>query len=210
MTLSLLFFYLFATVTIGAALMVITARNPVHAVLFLILAFVNSAGIFMLAGAEFLALLLIVVYVGAVAVLFLFVVMMLDVDFAELRAGYMDYLPIGGVIGLIVLAELLIVLGGWATLPNIANGTQPIPDMNKVSNIQALGDILYTQYVFYFQIAGMILLVAMIGAIVLTLRHKEKVLRQDIATQVARSPATAIEIKTDVEPGQGLKTKVGS
>lgn len=210
MTLSLLFFYLFATVTIGAALMVITARNPVHAVLFLILAFVNSAGIFMLAGAEFLALLLIVVYVGAVAVLFLFVVMMLDVDFAELRAGYMDYLPIGGVIGLIVLAELLIVLGGWTTLPNIANGTQPIPDMNKVSNIQALGDILYTQYVFYFQIAGMILLVAMIGAIVLTLRHKEKVLRQDIATQVARSPATAIEIKTDVEPGQGLKTKVGS
>jgi NADH-quinone oxidoreductase subunit J len=205
MILTALFFYLFATVTIGAAFMVITARNPVHAVLFLILAFVNSAGLFMLAGAEFLALLLIVVYVGAVAVLFLFVVMMLDVDFAELRAGYMDYLPVGGVIGLIVLAELLLVVGSWVVAPSaIGEPVQPIPDMNTVSNIQALGDILYTRYIFFFQIAGMVLLVAMIGAIVLTLHHKENVRRQNIGVQVARNPATAIEIIKNVEPGQGL------
>ena len=205
MILTAIFFYLFATVTIGAAFMVITARNPVHAVLFLILAFVNSAGLFMLAGAEFLALLLIVVYVGAVAVLFLFVVMMLDVDFAELRAGYLDYLPVGGVIGLIVLAELLLVLGSWVVAPGaIGEPVQPIPDMDKISNIQALGDILYTRYIFFFQIAGMVLLVAMVGAIVLTLHHKEKVKRQNIGVQVARNPATAIEIKQNVKPGQGL------
>ena len=205
MTLTAIFFYLFATVVIGSAFMVITAKNPVHAVLFLILTFVNAAGLFMLAGAEFLALLLIVVYVGAVAVLFLFVVMMLDVDFAELRAGYLDYLPIGGVIGLIMLAELLMVLGSWIAAPGAASEpVVPIPDMDKIANIQALGDVLYTQYVFYFQIAGMILLVAMIGAIVLTLHHKEKVRRQDIGEQVARTPATAIEIVNDVKPGQGL------
>ena len=205
MILTAIFFYLFATVTIGAAFMVITARNPVHAVLFLILAFVNSAGLFMLAGAEFLALLLIVVYVGAVAVLFLFVVMMLDVDFAELRAGFLDYLPVGGVIGLIVLAELLLVLGSWVVAPGaISEPVQPIPDMDKVSNIQALGDILYTRYIFFFQVAGMVLLVAMIGAIVLTLHHKEKVKRQTISVQVARNPASAIEIIKNVKPGQGL------
>jgi len=205
MVLTALFFYLFAAVTIGAAFMVITAKNPVHAVLFLILAFVNAGGLFMLAGAEFLALLLIVVYVGAVAVLFLFVVMMLDVDFAELRSGYLDYLPIGGVVGLIVLAELLLVVGSWVAAPGaIGDPMQPIPDMDKVSNIQALGDLLYTQYVFYFQIAGMVLLVAMIGAIVLTLHHKEKAKRQNISQQVARNPATAIEIVKDVKPGQGL------
>ena len=205
MILTAIFFYLFATVTIGSAFMVITARNPVHAVLFLILAFVNSAGLFMLAGAEFLALLLIVVYVGAVAVLFLFVVMMLDVDFAELRAGFLDYMPVGAVIGLIVLAELLLVLGSWVVAPGATGDpVQPIPDMDKVSNIRALGDVLYTQYVFFFQIAGMILLVAMVGAIVLTLHHKEKVRRQNIGDQVARNPATAIEIKKNVEPGKGL------
>ncbi len=205
MILTALFFYLFATVTIGAAFMVITARNPVHAVLFLILAFVNSAGLFMLAGAEFLALLLIVVYVGAVAVLFLFVVMMLDVDFAELRAGFLDYLPVGGVIGLIVLAELLIVLGSWVVAPGaIGDPVQPIPDMDKVSNIRALGDLLYTRYVFFFQIAGMVLLVAMIGAIVLTLHHKDKARRQNIGAQIARNPTSAIEVIKDVKPGQGL------
>jgi len=205
MILTAIFFYLFATVTIGSAFMVITARNPVHAVLFLILAFVNSAGLFMLAGAEFLALLLIVVYVGAVAVLFLFVVMMLDVDFAELRAGFLDYMPVGAVVGLIVLAELLLVLGSWVVAPGaMGDPVQPIPDMDKVSNIRALGDVLYTQYVFFFQIAGMILLVAMVGAIVLTLHHKEKVRRQNIGDQVARNPATAIEIKKNVEPGKGL------
>ncbi len=205
MTLTAIFFYLFASVTIGAAFMVITARNPVHAVLFLILAFVNSAGLFMLAGAEFLAMILIVVYVGAVAVLFLFVVMMLDVNFSELRAGYLDYLPIGGVIGLIVLAELLLVTGSWIAAPGaVGEAVQPIPDMNKISNVRALGDVLYTHYVFFFQIAGMILLVAMIGAIVLTLHHKDKARRQDIGAQVARNPDTAVEIISDVEPGKGL------
>jgi len=206
MILTAIFFYLFATVTIGAAFMVITVRNPVHAVLFLILAFVNSAGLFMLAGAEFLAFILIVVYVGAVAVLFLFVVMMLDVDFAELRQGYLDYLPVGGVVGLIILAELLLVLGSWVVAPGaIGEPVQPIPDMNQVSNIEALGNVLYTRYIFFFQIAGMILLVAMVGAIVLTLHHKDKAKRQDIGTQVARNAATAIDIVKDVEPGRGLR-----
>lgn len=205
MILTAIFFYLFATVTIAAAFMVITARNPVHAVLFLILAFVNSAGLFMLAGAEFLALILIVVYVGAVAVLFLFVVMMLDVNFAELRSGFLDYLPIGGVIGLIVLAELLLIVGSWILAPGaIGEPVQPIPDMNKISNIEALGNVLYTHYVFFFQIAGMILLVAMIGAIVLTLHHKDKAKRQNIGEQVARTPASAVEVISNVEPGKGL------
>ncbi|MCG6857391.1 MAG: NADH-quinone oxidoreductase subunit J [Salaquimonas sp.] len=199
-----LFFYLFAIVTVASAFMVIAARNPVHSVLFLILAFVNSAGLFLLAGAEFLALLLIVVYVGAVAVLFLFVVMMLDVDFAELREGFLQYLPIGGLVAFIVLAELLMVAGSWVLAPGaVAEVVQPIPDMDHVSNIQALGDILYTKYIFFFQIAGLILLVAMIGAIVLTLRHKPDVKRQDISRQVARRPETAIEI-VKVESGKGI------
>lgn len=199
-----IFFYLFATVTVASAFMVIAARNPVHSVLFLILAFVNASGLFMLAGAEFLALLLIVVYVGAVAVLFLFVVMMLDVDFAELRDGFLQYLPVGMLVAAIVLIELLMVVGSWVIAPGAdAGGVQPIPDMNQVSNIQALGDILYTKYVFYFQISGMILLVAMVGAIVLTLRHKVNVRRQDIATQVARTPATAIKV-VKVESGKGI------
>lgn len=199
-----LFFYLFATVTVASAFMVIASRNPVHSVLFLILAFVNSAGLFMLAGAEFLALLLIVVYVGAVAVLFLFVVMMLDVDFVELREGFLQYLPVGMVVAFIMLAELLMVFGSWVFAPGaVAEAVQPIPDLNAVSNIQALGDILYTKYIFFFQIAGMILLVAMVGAIVLTLRHKDDVRRQDIGRQVARSPETAIEV-VKVESGKGI------
>jgi NADH-quinone oxidoreductase subunit J len=199
-----IFFYLFSTVTVGSAFMVIASRNPVHSVLFLILAFVNAAGLFMLAGAEFLALLLIVVYVGAVAVLFLFVVMMLDVDFAELREGFLQYLPVGMVVGAIVLIELFMIIGTFLLAPGAAaDAVQPIPDMAQVSNIRALGDILYTKYVFYFQVAGMILLVAMIGAIVLTLRHKENVRRQDVARQVARTPATAIEV-VKVEPGKGI------
>ncbi|MEZ5871947.1 MAG: NADH-quinone oxidoreductase subunit J [Nitratireductor sp.] len=199
-----IFFYLFATITVASAFMVIASRNPVHSVLFLILAFVNAAGLFMLAGAEFLAMLLIVVYVGAVAVLFLFVVMMLDVDFAELREGFLQYLPVGGLIGVIVLIELLAVAGGWVLAPGAAgDSTQPIPDMGQVSNIQALGDILYTKYFVFFQISGLILLVAMIGAIVLTLRHKPNVRRQDISRQVARTPETAIEI-VKVESGKGI------
>ncbi|GIL00757.1 MAG: NADH:ubiquinone oxidoreductase subunit J [Alphaproteobacteria bacterium] len=199
-----IFFYLFAVVTVGSAFMVIAARNPVHSVLFLILAFVNSAGLFLMAGAEFLALLLIVVYVGAVAVLFLFVVMMLDVDFVELREGFLQYLPVGALVGLIVLGELLMVLGSWVLAPGTGvEVVEPVPDLGQVSNIQALGDILYTKYVFFFQIAGMILLVAMVGAIVLTLRHKPNVKRQDIARQVARTPETSIEV-VRVEPGKGI------
>jgi NADH-quinone oxidoreductase subunit J len=198
------FFYLFSTITVASAFMVIAARNPVHSVLFLILAFVNAAGLFMIAGAEFLALLLIVVYVGAVAVLFLFVVMMLDVDFAELREGFLQYLPVGMLVAAIVLIELLMVIGTFVLAPGAAGvAVQPIPDMGQVSNIRALGDILYTKYVFHFQVAGMILLVAMVGAIVLTLRHKPNVRRQDIARQVARTPASAIEV-VKVESGKGL------
>lgn len=199
-----IFFYIFAVITVGSAFMVISARNPVHSVLFLILAFVNSAGLFLMAGAEFLALLLIVVYVGAVAVLFLFVVMMLDVDFVELREGFLQYLPVGMLVGLIVLGELLMVVGTWVLAPGVgAEAAQPIPDMTETSNIRALGDILYTKYVFFFQIAGMILLVAMVGAIVLTLRHKPDVKRQDIGKQVARTPEDAIEV-VQVESGKGI------
>ena len=198
------FFYLFATICVGAGLMVISARNPVHAVLFLILAFVNSAGLFILLGAEFLALILIVVYVGAVAVLFLFVVMMLDVDFAELRAGFMTYLPVGALIGIILLVELILVLGAWVITPEVAaHITTPAPISGELSNTEALGRILYTKYVYFFEAAGIVLLIAMIGAIVLTLHHKEGVKRQIIADQVARRPEDAVEVR-HVEPGQGL------
>ena len=198
------FFYLFAFVAVGAAFMVISARNPVHSVLFLILTFVNAAGLFLLTGAEFLAMILLVVYVGAVAVLFLFVVMMLDVDFAELKQGALQYAPVGAVIGLILAAELIVVLGGYAFSPELASTvSMPTPDPMTRSNTAALGDILYTDYIHFFQIAGMVLLVAMVGAIVLTLRHKEGVKRQSIAAQVARSPATAIEVKK-VETGKGI------
>ncbi|MHA1189894.1 MAG: NADH-quinone oxidoreductase subunit J [Alphaproteobacteria bacterium] len=204
MILQPLFFYLFSFVTIAAALMVISSRNPVHSVLFLILAFFNSAGLFVLLGAEFLAMILVVVYVGAVAVLFLFVVMMLDVDFAELRQGFLQYLPIGGLVGIILLAELIAVLGGTLLSPDlVAEAVSPIPPAAEVSNIEAIGGLLYTKYVYYFQAAGMVLLVAMIGAIVLTLRHKEGVKRQNISAQVARSPETAIEV-VKVESGKGL------
>jgi NADH-quinone oxidoreductase subunit J len=198
-----LFFYLFAGVCVASAVMVIASRNPVHSVLFLILAFVNASGLFILMGAEFLAMILVVVYVGAVAVLFLFVIMMLDVDFAELRQGFLNYLPFGMLIGAIFLAELLLVAGGWAINPNIAKslGT-PIPA--NISNTEALGLVLYTKYIHYFQTAGIVLLVAMIGAIVLTLRHKPNVRRQDIPTQNARSKATAMQV-VKVAPGQGLQ-----
>jgi NADH-quinone oxidoreductase subunit J len=197
-----LFFYLFSAVCIASALMVIASRNPVHSVLFLILAFVNAAGLFLLLGAEFLAMILVVVYVGAVAVLFLFVVMMLDVDFAELREGFLQYLPIGALIGIVLLAEILLVVGAWTIgggTPRVA--AAPIP--TGVSNTEAIGLVLYTKYIYYFQAAGLVLLVAMIGAIVLTLRHKEGVKRQNISDQVARTPETAIEIRK-VRPGQGL------
>jgi len=204
MILQALFFYLFAGVCIASAVMVIAARNPVHSVLFLILAFVNAAGLFVLLGAEFLAMILIVVYVGAVAVLFLFVVMMLDVDFAELRQGVLNYLPIGLVVGAILFFELLSVVFFWVIGPSVSNFiTAPIPAASSVSNTQALGLVLYTRYVYFFQAAGIILLVAMVGAIVLTLQHKPNVRRQNIAEQVARRRETAIEI-VKVKSGQGL------
>jgi NADH-quinone oxidoreductase subunit J len=199
-----LFFYLFAGVCIAAAVMVVAARNPVHSVLFLILAFVNAAALFILLGAEFLAMILIIVYVGAVLVLFLFVVMMLDVDFVELRQGFLQYLPIGAFIGGILLIELVVVLVGWTTGASVAQAiAAPMPPNASVLNVQALGHVLYTRYVYFFQAAGVVLLVAMIGAIVLTLRHKPHVKRQNIAEQVARSKATSIEI-VKVRPGQGL------
>jgi NADH-quinone oxidoreductase subunit J len=204
MILKPLFFYLFSVLTIGSALMVIASRNPVHSVLFLIVAFFNSAGLFIMLGAEFLAMILVVVYVGAVAVLFLFVVMMLDIDFAELRQGFLQYLPVGALVGIILLAELIAVLGGTLLTPGLAgSGAAPIPPVDEMSNIAAIGALLYTKYVYFFQAAGMVLLVAMIGAIVLTLRHKEGVKRQDIAAQVARSPETAIEV-VKVETGEGI------
>lgn len=202
MILPALFFYLFATVCIASAVMVVAAKNPVHSVLYLILAFVNASGLFVMMGAEFLAMILIVVYVGAVAVLFLFVVMMLDVDFAELRQGLLQYLPVGFVVGGIFVAELLAVVGVWVISPNLPQAiSAPIPP--SITNTEALGRVLYTQYVYYFQAAGVVLLVAMIGAIVLTLRHKPNVKRQSISDQVARTPATAIEV-VKVQPGQGL------
>ena len=204
MILPAVFFYLFAGVCIAAAFMVIASKNPVHSVLFLILAFVNAAGLFILMGAEFLAMILVIVYVGAVLVLFLFVVMMLDVDFAELRQGFLQYLPIGAFLGIMVLTELVLVVGTWVIGPDVEHAiTSPIPPIARMLNAEALGRVLYTQYVYFFQAAGVVLLVAMIGAIVLTLRHKPNVKRQNIAEQVARTKATAIDI-VKVRPGQGL------
>src|SRR6266567_235777 len=191
MILPALFFYLFAGVCVASAVMVIVSRNPVHSVLFVLM------------GAEFLAMILVVVYVGAVAVLFLFVIMMLDVDFAELREGFLEYLPIGLVIGAVFLAELLLVGGGWVINAGVAKSiTAAIP--TNVSNTEALGLVLYSKYIHYFQIAGMVLLVAMIGAIVLTLRHKVSVKRQDINVQNARTPELAMSVRK-VASGQGLQ-----
>ena len=203
MILPALFFYLFAGICVASAVMVIVSRNPVHSVLFLILAFVNASGLFILMGAEFLGMMLIVVYVGAVAVLFLFVIMMLDVDFVELREGFMQYLPVGLVIGGIFVFELLLAVGGWAINPSVTrNITAAIP--TNISNTEALGLVLYTTYIHYFQLAGMVLLVAMIGAIVLTLRHKVSVKRQDINVQNARTPELAMSVRK-VASGQGLQ-----
>jgi NADH-quinone oxidoreductase subunit J len=199
---AVLFFYLFSAVMIGAAFMVISARNPVHSVLFLILAFFNAAGLFILLGAEFLAMILVVVYVGAVAVLFLFVVMMLDVDFAELKQGFLQYLPVGGTLGLVVLIEMALVVGAWTIGPvSIANVATPMPP--GMTNTMALGRVLYTQYIYLFEASGFIMLTAMIGAIVLTLRHKVGVKRQNVAMQNARTPAEAVEVRK-VASRQGI------
>jgi NADH-quinone oxidoreductase subunit J len=188
------FFYLFSGVLIASAFLVVTARNPVHSVLFLILAFVNAAGLFILLGAEFLAMILIVVYVGAVAVLFLFVIMMLDVDFAEFKQGFMQYLPIGVTIGGIVLVELIFVVGSWS-LGQTAVAQIPTPAPQSLSNTAALGAVLYTQYAYLFEAAGFVLMTAMVGAIVLTLHHKVGIKRQSVAAQNARTAKQAVELK---------------
>jgi NADH-quinone oxidoreductase subunit J len=203
MIVPLLVFYLFSAVAVAAGVMVISARNPVHSVLFLILAFFNGAGLFVLIGAEFLAMVLVVVYVGAVAVLFLFVVMMLDINFVRLREGFLQYLPIGALIGLILLVELLLVLGSWALSPGAtgAAAVQLLPP--PATNIEALGDLFYTDYFYLFQAAGLILLVAMIGAITLTLRARPRVRRQRIATQVHRRQAETVDLRK-VQPGSGI------
>ncbi|RVU39298.1 NADH-quinone oxidoreductase subunit J [Hwanghaeella grinnelliae] len=204
MVVQALAFYLFAAVTVACGVMVITARNPVHAVLFLILAFFNAAGLFVLQGAEFLAMILVIVYVGAVAVLFLFVVMMLDVNFAELRAGFAKYLPIGAVISLILLVELVLLGAGWAFNSETAViASSPTPPAADVHNTEALGMLLYTKYVYLFQGAGMILLVAMVGAIVLTHRVRAGVKRQRIGDQVARSSKDEVKV-VKVQTGSGI------
>jgi len=186
------FFWIFATILVGASLAVIVARNPVHSVLFLILAFVCAAGLFLILGAEFLAMILVVVYVGAVAVLFLFIVMLLDVDFARMRQGFVEYLPQGILIALVLGAELVYVESDWGVSPKAAAAATP---SGTLSNTAALGEVLYTHYFYFFQAAGMILLTAMIGAIVLTLQHKAGVKRQDVGAQVARDPETAVELR---------------
>ncbi len=200
MTAAALVFYVLALVTVLAAVMVIAARNPVHAVLFLILAFFNAAGLFLLAGAEFLAMALVVVYVGAVAVLFLFVVMMLDIHFVQLREGFLRYLPVGVLVGVVLLAELVLVLGASAF---DAGAAPPPPAPAAPNNTEALGRLLYTEYFYLFQAAGVILLIAMIGAISLTLRHRPDAKRQDIAAQVHRRREETLEIRK-VKPRTGI------
>ncbi len=197
-------FYLFAIAVIVAGLFTVIARNPVHSVLWLILAFLSAAGLFVLLGAEFVAMLLIIVYVGAVAVLFLFVVMMLDVDFAELKAEMSKYMPLALLIGIVILMQLGLAFGVWQVSP-IAEGNlaaRPV-DFSNAANTNLLGQLIYDRYILLFQLAGLILLVAMIGAIVLTLRHRPDVKRQNIVSQIMRDPAKAMELK-DVKPGQGL------
>ncbi len=204
MIIQTLAFYLFAIVTVASAVMVISARNPVHSVLFLILAFFNSAALFVLVGAEFLAMILVIVYVGAVAVLFLFVVMMLDINFVEMRQGFLHYLPVGGIIGLILLLELVLVAGSWVIAPEVASvAAAPTPPMTELTNTEALGRLIYTEYIFLFQAAGMILLIAMVSAIVLTLRRREGVRRQVISDQVNRRREDAVELKK-ITPGSGI------
>jgi NADH-quinone oxidoreductase subunit J len=205
MALPAIAFFVLAAVTLSAGLGVVSARNPVHSVLFLILAFFSAAGLFVLLGAEFLALLLVVVYVGAVAVLFLFVVMMLDVDFSSLKAGFSQYLPIGLLIGAVLVIEMLMVTFTVAS-KGAAAGKAIVPAAAGTPNIEAIGQVLYTDYAYFFQAAGMVLLVAMIGAIVLTLRHRKGVLRQNVGDQVARTPATGMRI-VQIKSGEGLKTE---
>jgi len=204
MTIADFTFYLFALCVVLGGLFTVTSKNPVHSVLWLILSFLSAAGLFVLLGAEFVAMLLIIVYVGAVAVLFLFVVMMLDVDFAELKAEMAKYVPLGGLIGVILLMQLTLAFGSWTYSEGIDSRLgSPAPPLDEAHNTQALGLIIYDDYFLVFQLSGLILLVAMIGAIVLTLRHRVDVKRQDPVAQMMRDPKTAMELK-DVKPGQGL------
>jgi NADH-quinone oxidoreductase subunit J len=205
MGLTALAFYVFATVAVAAGLLTVMARNPVHSVLWLILAFFSAAGLMVLLGAEFVAMLLVIVYVGAVMVLFLFVVMMLDVDFTELKRGFAEYLPVGALIGVVLLVELGIVFGHWTfadAAPAARAAAVPMPP--DAGNTQAIGAILYDRFIYAFQISGLVLLVAMIGAIVLTLRHREGVKRQDVLAQMYRTRDASVELK-DVKPGQGVR-----
>ena len=196
-------FYIFAILLLASAATVVTVRNPVHAVLFLIVAFFNAAGLFLIAGAEFLALILVIVYVGAVAVLFMFVVMMLDIDFAELRGGFQKYLPVGAAVGVLLLAELGFALGGWQFAPE-AGGLRFAPTPPQMSNTEALGRLIYTDYVFLFQVAGLVLLVAMIGAIVLTLRERKTSRHQNIRVQTERTAGETLEL-VQVSIGAGVR-----
>jgi NADH-quinone oxidoreductase subunit J len=198
-----LVFYLLSATAVAAGVMVISARNPVHSVLFLILAFFNAAGLFVLIGAEFLAMVLVVVYVGAVMVLFLFVVMMLDINFIRLREGFLQYLPVGALVGLILLAELVLVFGSWALSPEAVTQVAQQPAPAGLSNTEALGNLIYTDYFYLFQASGLILLVAMIGAITLTLRTRPGVRRQSIGTQVHRRAEDAVELRK-IQPGSGV------
>ncbi len=204
MTITVFAFYLFACTAVAAGLMVVLSRNPVHSVLWLILTFFSAAGLFVLMGAEFVAMLLVIVYVGAVAVLFLFVVMMLDVDFAELKDGLAQYMPLGLLLGVILIMELGLVFGNWAIAdgaPELRQAVAPVP--SDTHNTVALGNLIYTKYIYLFQASAMILLVAMVGAIVLTLRHRPDIKRQNILDQMYRDPAKTMQMK-DVKPGQGL------
>ncbi len=199
-----LFFYLFSAVLVGSAALVISARNPVHSVLFLILAFFNAAGLFVMLGSEFIAMILVIVYVGAVAVLFLFVVMMLDINFAELRKGMLKHAPVGALVGLVLLAEFVWMYLGWSSADTASSVVaQPIPDPTVVSNTHALGMVLYTHYVYLFQLSGLILLVAMIGAITLTLRQRPDVRRQSVAQQVNRKASDVLKIEK-ITSGSGV------
>jgi len=204
MTVAAIAFYAFAIGVIAGGLFTVIARNPVHSVLWLILAFLSSAGLFVLLGAEFVAMLLVIVYVGAVAVLFLFVVMMLDVDFAELKAEMAKYVPVALLIGIVMLMQLSLAFGVWQVSPEAMGlRANPAPAPDELHNTAALGMLIYDRYFLLFQLAGLILLVAMIGAIVLTLRHRADIKRQDVLAQMYRDPAKAMELK-DVKPGQGL------
>ena len=199
-------FYVLSFVLLASASLVVTARNPVHAVLFLVLCFFNAAALFLLMGAEFIAFILVIVYVGAVAVLFLFVVMMLDINFVELRRGLLAYLPVGLAVGLILLAELALVFGAWVISPLAPQAAQaPATAAGQLTNTHQLGAVIYTQYIYLFQAAGLILLIAMVGAIVLTLRHRSGVRKQSIARQTDRRRADSVEIK-DVPSGSGVSS----